>query len=265
MNAELSLALHLADAADAITAARFRAPGLQVDTKPDQSVVTEADLAVERALRDILARERPAHGIAGEEFGTAGNSDWRWYLDPIDGTINYARGIPVWATLIALRENDEPVCAVVSAPGLHRRWWASRGEGAHSRESGRIQVSSAATLEEAYLSTTDARDFDGLGLGDGYRSLAARCHDVRAFGDFWTHMLVAEGVIDLGPEPLAKPWDLAAPQLIVEEAGGTFTDLAGRRRIDSGNALSSNALLHPAALAELTGKPRLQGRIQEPG
>lgn len=252
MSDDLALALRLADAADAITAARFRAPGLQVSTKPDRSLVTEADLAVEQAMRDVLGRERPSHGVAGEEFGSGGDTEWRWYLDPIDGTANYVRGVPVWATLIALRQGDEPVCAVVSAPALHQRWWAERGEGAHSRVVGRIQVSGVATLEDAYLSTTDARDLEGIGLGDAYRDLSARCHDTRAFGDFWSHMLVAEGVIDIAVEPVAMPWDLAAPQLIVEEAGGRFTDFAGRRRIDSGAALSTNTLLHDEALQHLT-------------
>ena len=258
MSEDLALALHLADAADAITAARFRAPGLEVSTKPDRSLVTEADIAVERTMRDLLARERPSHGVAGEEFGGGGDSEWRWYLDPIDGTANYVRGVPVWATLIALRQGDEPVCAVVSAPALHQRWWAERGQGAHSRVVGRIQVSGVAALEDAYLSTTDARDLDGLGLGDAYRDLSARCHDTRAFGDFWSHMLVAEGVIDVAVEPVAMAWDLAAPQLIVEEAGGRFSDFAGRRRIDSGNALSTNALLHDEALRHLSG-PRTAG------
>ena len=253
MSDDLALALRLADAADAITAARFRAPGLEVSTKPDRSLVTEADIAVEQAMRDVLGRERPSHGVAGEEFGGGGDSEWRWYLDPIDGTANYVRGVPVWATLIALRQGDEPVCAVVSAPALHQRWWAERGEGAHSRVVGRIQVSGVAALEDAYLSTTDARDLGGLGLAAAYQELSARCHDTRAFGDFWSHMLVAEGVIDLAVEPVAAPWDLAAPQLIVEEAGGRFTDFAGRRRIDSGNALSSNALLHDDALQHLSG------------
>ena len=253
MSEDLALALRLADAADAITAARFRAPGLQVETKPDRSLVTEADLAVERAMRDLLARERPSHAVAGEEFGGGGDSEWRWYLDPIDGTANYVRGVPVWATLIALRQADEPACAVVSAPALHRRWWAERGEGAHVRELGRIQVSGVAALADAYLSTTDARDLDELGLAEGYRALNSQCHDTRAFGDFWSHMLVAEGVIDIAVEPVAAPWDLAAPQLIVEEAGGRFTDFAGRRRIDSGGALTTNALLHDEALRLLTG------------
>jgi histidinol-phosphatase len=254
VNDELALALHLADAADAITAARFRAPGLEVATKSDRSLVTEADLAAEQAMRELLSRERPAHGIAGEEFGGGADAEWCWYLDPIDGTANYARGIPVWATLIALRRAGEPVCAVVSAPGLHRRWWAATGEGSHSRESGRIQVSRVASLGEAYLSTTDTRSFDDLSMSEGFRTLASRCHDLRAFGDFWSHMLVAEGVIDLAPEPVAEPWDLAAPQLIVEEAGGRFTDLAGERRIDSGSALSSNRLLHDQALELLTAR-----------
>jgi len=255
---DLALALHLADAADAITAARFRAPGLEVSTKPDRSLVTEADIAVEQTMRDLLARERPSHGVAGEEFGGGGDCEWRWYLDPIDGTANYVRGVPVWATLIALRQGDEPVCAVVSAPALHQRWWAERGQGAHSRVVGRIQVSGVAALEDAYLSTTDARDLDGLGLGDAYRALSARCHDTRAFGDFWSHMLVAEGVIDVAVEPVAMAWDLAAPQLIVEEAGGRFSDFVGRRRIDSGHALSTNSLLHDEALRQLSG-PRTTG------
>ena len=252
MSEELALALRLADTADAITAARFRAPGLQVSTKPDRSLVTEADVAVEQAMRDLLGRERPSHAVAGEEFGGAGDGEWRWYLDPIDGTANYVRGVPVWATLIALRHGDEPVCAVVSAPALHERWWAERGEGAHSRVVGRIQVSGVGALEDAYLSTTDARDLQGLGLAEAFAALSARCHDTRAFGDFWSHMLVAEGVIDIAVEPVAMAWDLAAPQLIVEEAGGRFTDFAGRRRIDSGSALSTNALLHAAALEHLS-------------
>lgn len=254
MSEDLALALRLADAADAITAARFRAPGLEVSTKPDRSLVTEADLAVEQAMRELLARERPSHGIAGEEFGGGGDSEWRWHLDPIDGTANYVRGVPVWATLIALRQGDEPVCAVVSAPALHQRWWAARGEGAHSRVVGRIQVSGVAALEDAYLSTTDVRNLDKRGLGEAYRALAGRCHDNRAFGDFWSHMLVAEGVIDIAVDPAGAPWDFAAPQLIVEEAGGRFTDFAGRRRIDSDNALSTNALLHDAALQHLSRK-----------
>jgi histidinol-phosphatase len=215
--------------------------------------VTEADLAVEQAMRDLLRRERPSHAEAAEEFGGDGDSEWRWFLDPIDGTANYVRGVPVWATLIALRRRDEPVCAVVSAPALHQRWWAERGEGAHSRVVGRIQVSGVSALDDAYLSTTDSRDLDGLGLTEGYRALNARCHDTRAFGDFWSHMLVAEGVIDIAVEPVAAAWDLAAPQLIVEEAGGRFSDFDGRRRVDSGSALSTNAVLHEEALRLLTG------------
>ena len=247
---DLALALRLADAADAITTSHFRAAGLRVDTKADRSLVTEADLATEQALRDILQRERPSHGVAGEEFGEGGDSEWRWYLDPIDGTGNYARGVPVWATLIALRHGGEPVCAAVSAPALRRRWWASGGEGAYSGDA-RLRVSRVVELEGAYLSTTDARDFEGRGLGGGYRALTERCRAVRAFGDFWSHMLVAEGVIDLGLDPIVKPWDLAALQLIVEEAGGRFSDLRGERRIDGGDAISSNGLLHDAALRVL--------------
>lgn len=257
MSDDLRLALRLADAADAITAERFQAAGLRVDTKPDRSLVTDADLATEQALRDLLQRERPGHGIVGEELGEAGDTEWRWVLDPIDGTANYARGVPVWATLIALSHAGEPVCAVVSAPALHRRWWASRGGGARS-ERGPLRVSRVAALADAYVSTTDARDFDARGLGDAYRTLTAHCRSVRAFGDFWSHMLVAEGVIDLGLDPIVSPWDLAAPQLIVEEAGGRFTDLRGDRRIDGGDALSSNGLLHDEALTLLGPNSRRQ-------
>ena len=254
MSEDLELALRLADLADSITLPLFGSADLHVRTKDDATPVTDADLRTEEALRQSLGRERPGHVIVGEELGAGGEAEWRWYLDPIDGTRNYARGVPVWATLIALRRGDEPVCAVVSAPALGRRWWASRGDGAFGTGSRRLHVSEVARLEDAYLSTTEARDLDARGLGDGYRALERACGQVRAFGDFWSHMLVAEGVVDLALEPVAAPWDIAAPQLIVEESGGRFTDLRGRRTVDGGDALTSNGLLHDEVLARLRGR-----------
>lgn len=251
MTDDLALALRLADSADAISAARFATAGLRVDTKPDRTLVTEADLAVEEAMRDLLSRERPGHGVVGEEFGSGGDSEWRWYLDPIDGTANYARGVPVWATLIALRHHDDPVCAVVSAPALHRRWWAVRGQGAHSREAGRLYVSAVAALDEAYLSTNDARDFESLGLAEGFRAVCARAREVRAFGDFWSHMLVAEGACDVSAEPEVSLWDLAAIQIIVTEAGGRFSSLEGEATPEGGSVVCTNGHLHDEVLAQL--------------
>ena len=258
MSADLDLALRLADIADAMTTARFRATDLRVEMKADESPVTDADVRTEQALREVLGAQRPGHAIAGEELGAGDDADWRWYLDPIDGTVNYARGVPVWATLIALRQRDEPEVAVVSAPALGRRWWASRGGGAYADGGRRLRVSAVDSLAAAYVSTTDARDFDARGLGDAYAALMRACRSVRAFGDFWSHVLVAEGVIDVGLDPVVNPWDLAAPQLIVEEAGGAFSDFRGDRRIDGGDAVTSNGRLHAVVLERLrpTGASR---------
>ena len=236
---DLELALRLADAADAISLARFRALDLVVETKPDRSPVTEADRAVETELRAILARERPDDAILGEEEGERGEGPRRWVIDPIDGTRNYTRGVPVWATLIALQVDGRLEAAVVSAPALGRRWWAGRGEGAYANGV-RIRVSAVARLEDASLS---------VALG---RAVPARARDawhLRALGDFWQHMLVAEGALDGAIDELGVSlWDLAAVQLVVEEAGGRFSDAAGVARSDGGSALSSNGLLHEELL-----------------
>ena len=253
MNADLALALRLADAADAITLPRFRAAGLHVDWKPDGSPVSDADVDAEAALRTLIARERPGQAIFGEELGQpapVGAADC-WYLDPIDGTRNYVRGVPVWATLIALHREGQPRCAVVSAPALRRRWWAAAGDGAFEATSGRLRVSDVNALSAAYMSTTDGRAFATIGRGAGYAAVASGCRQVRAFGDFWSHMLVAEGAIDIALEPLAEPWDLAALQLVVEEAGGRFSDLDGARRIDGGGAVTSNGALHDTVIQML--------------
>ncbi len=243
MKSHLEVALELADIADAITLARFRAPDLRVDTKSDNTPVTDADRATEEALREALGRLRPEQQIVGEEYGGDDGAEWRWMLDPIDGTLNYANGVPVWATLIALMRGERAVCGVVSAAALGRRWWAATGQGAFT-ESGRMHVSRTAALEAAYVSCTDVRDFAARGGEAGFREVLRRARAVRAFGDFWSHMLVAEGVIDVAVEAWVNPWDVAAAQVIIAEAGGRFSDFAGADRIDSGNVISTNGLLH---------------------
>ena len=253
---DLALALELADVADAITRARFRATDLLVETKPDHTPVTEADTAVERAVRERLADLRPGDAILGEEYGSseAGSAGRRWVVDPIDGTANYVRGIPIWATLLALQEGDEVTVGVVSAPALHRRWWASRGAGAFgsdglSEEPRRLRVSAVRALEDAQLCISGLAEWEERGRLERLMSLVRRCWRTRGFGDFWTYMLVAEGVADVGCEAVVSLWDLAAAQVVVEEAGGTFSDLAGVRTPDGGDALATNGLLHAQALA----------------
>jgi histidinol-phosphatase len=240
---DLELALRLADAADAISLARFRSRDLVVETKPDRTPVTEADTEVEHELRAMLGTERRRDAILGEEQGASGKGRRRWILDPIDGTRNYSRGIPVWATLIALEEEGRVVLGVVSAPALHRRWWAERGGGAHAGGD-QVHVSAVRRPEEAVLSFALEQPLPGL---------AARAWHARAYGDFWSHMLVAEGAIDGVIDAIGvSVWDLAAVQVIVEEAGGRFTDFAGEHRIDGGSAISSNGLLHDTLLAAVT-------------
>jgi histidinol-phosphatase len=239
MNDDLALALAMADAADAITMRSFQST-FTVRTKADRTPVTEVDEAVERAIRATLERERPDDGIVGEEFGgvaAAVPGRRRWIIDPIDATKNFIRGIPVFGTLIAL---DGQV-GVVSAPALHRRWWAARGEGAFCNGAP-IRVSAVGSIAEAQLS------YDDLGDGDSLIPLLRACGRTRAFGDFWSHMLVAEGAVDIAVEPQVAHWDMAAVQVIVEEAGGRFTNYAGEPRADGGSAVSTNGLLHDAVL-----------------
>lgn len=247
MNADLRLALELADAADAITLRHFQSATLAVRTKVDMTPVSEADEAVEHALREILAAERPGDAIVGEEYGTSGASSRRWVLDPIDATKNYVRGIPAYATLIALVEGDRPVIGVVSAPAMARRWWASRGDGA-SCNGRAIRASRIAEMSEAHIAYDSVTDFDQAGTTEQFLKLMRRCTRARGFGDFWIHMLVAEGAIEIAVEPAVAPWDMAAVQVIVEEAGGRFTDLRGNARFDGGSGLSTNGLLHDEVL-----------------
>ena len=239
MGPDLLLAIELADTADAISLGRFRARDLVIETKPDATPVTEADRAVERELRAILARERPNDAILGEEEGVSGSGDRRWIIDPIDGTRNYSRGVPVWATLIALEDAGVVTVGVVSAPALGRRWWAERGGGAWA-DGDRVHVSAIQRVEDAVLS---------FALEQPIPSLAAQAWHARGYGDFWSHMLVAEGAIDGAYDAIGvTQWDLAALQPIVEEAGGSFTDFKGVARIDGGSAISSNGHLHAALL-----------------
>ena len=246
--AELELALALADAADAVTVPRFRAADLVVDTKPDRTPVTDADRATERTLTGMLADARPDHGILGEEFGSSGGGPWQWVLDPIDGTANYMRGIPVWATLIALVHDGRPVVGVVSAPALHRRWWAAKGMGAWGDDR-RLAVSGIASLADAQVSFNEPGAFKSRGWEDAISTLTDRAWRVRGFGDFWHHMLVAEGAVDIAMEAVIAPWDMAACQIIVEEAGGRYTDLTGVPDYSTGSSLSTNGLLHDEVLA----------------
>ena len=236
---DLELALRLADTADALSLGRFRARDLIVETKPDRTPVTEADRAVEKQLRAMLAHERRRDAILGEEEGTVGSGPRRWIIDPIDGTRNYSRGVPVWATLIALEVEGRVELGVVSAPALHRRWWAERGSGAYA-SGDRVHVSAVQRPEDAVLT---------FALEQSLPSLAARAWHARGYGDFWSHMLVAEGAVDGAIDAIGvSVWDLAAVQVIVEEAGGTFTDFAGEQRIDGGSAISSNGHLHQTLL-----------------
>jgi histidinol-phosphatase len=250
--ADLQLALELADLADAVTLERFRATDLVVETKPDLTPVSEADRAVEQLLRKRIAEERPAHAVLGEEFGTGDGpaATTRWIVDPIDGTKNYVRGIPVYATLIALERDGALSVGVASAPALGRRWWAARGAGAFA-DGVPLRVSRVARLEDAQLGHSSVSSWADHGLTERFLELERRCWRGRGFGDFWTHMMVAEGACDVAAEPEVSLWDVAAVQVIVEEAGGRFTNLAGLPRADGGSAVSSNGLLHDEVLGIL--------------
>ena len=261
-SADLALAQELADAADVITTARYRALDLVITTKPDATPVTDADKAVESALRELITKVRPGDKIIGEEFGNDGSdakaSGRHWVIDPIDGTKNFMRAVPVWATLIALVENGEVVVGVISAPALNRRWYAAKGSGAYvhslpSTESNslrKISVSKVAQFSDASLSFSD---LVGWGANrDNFIALMDQVWRTRGIGDFWSHMLVAEGAVDIAAEPSLALWDMAAIDIIVREAGGTFTDLSGTAGPHGKSAVSSNSLLHSAALKKIT-------------
>jgi histidinol-phosphatase len=255
---DLDLAHTLADAADALTLTRFRAHDLRVETKPDLTPVSDADRDVETELRRMLRSARPSDAVLGEEYGLDGDGPRRWVLDPIDGTKNFVRGIPVWASLIALQIDEQTAVGVVSAPALGRRWWAGRGLGARAGRSTwdatDLHVSSVSRLEDAALSYSSLEGWHDGGRLDGLLQLSRAVWRTRAFGDFWSHMLVAEGAVDISCEPEVSLWDLAALQVVVEEAGGRFTDLAGEPRPDRGSVVCTNALLHDEVLATLAAR-----------
>ncbi|WP_353810269.1 inositol monophosphatase family protein [Agromyces sp. SYSU T00194] len=265
---DLALALELAEIADRVSLGRFRAVDLDVQTKPDRSPVTEADLAVERAIRDRLAEARPDDGVIGEEYGTEGPGTRRWIIDPIDGTANFLRGVPVWATLIALAIDDVPVVGVVSSPAMGRRWWAAAGSGAwtvssdaergHAADADpgasasgaprRMHVSQVADLADASLSFQSLAQWRDAGYLERLLDLQGRVWRDRAYGDMWSYMLLADGLIDITGEFDVKVYDLAALVPIVEEAGGRFTSIDGTPGPWSGSSLATNGLLHDGVL-----------------
>jgi len=253
---DMLLALRLADQADALTMDRFGALDLRVESKPDLTPVTDADTAVEQVLRGTLAAERPHDLILGEEFGgTAVFAGRQWVIDPIDATKNFVRGVPIWATLIALLRDGIPIVGVVSAPALHRRWWAVAGEGAYTSVNGgeprRIQVSSVADVAAASLSFSSLSGWAELGLRDRFVALTDTVWRVRGFGDFFSYCLVAEGAVDIAAEPEVSLWDLAALDILVREAGGIFSSLDGEAGPHGGSAVATNGWLHDTVLTSL--------------
>lgn len=253
---DVAFALQMADAADALTLDRFGALDLRVETKPDLTPVTDADRSVEELVRDALAAQRPDDVVLGEEFGgTPVFTGRQWVVDPIDGTKNFVRGVPVWATLIALLEDGVPVVGVVSAPALHRRWWAGHGEGAFTSFGGqarRIAVSGVNDIASASLTYSDlTTGWDDL--RPRFLELTDEVWRVRGYGDFWSYCLIAEGAVDIAVEPEVKLWDLAALDILVREAGGRFTSVTGQPGPHGGSAIATNGLLHDAVLNKLTG------------
>jgi histidinol-phosphatase len=244
LQADLRFAHELADVADAITLARFRAADLHVDTKPDLTPVSEADRAAEQAIRAHVSASGRREGVLGEEFGDDGG-DAKWIVDPIDGTASYVRGVPVWATLLALERDGVVALGLVSAPALRRRWWAVRGEGAFA-DGERLRVSAIAQIEECAVSTTSARR-----MPDGWRTIVQRAWSNRGLGDFWQHCLVAEGSVDIACDTLVYLWDYAPVRLIVEEAGGRCTTFDGSDLAPGASFVSTNGVLHDEVVALL--------------
>lgn len=256
LTADLELATQLADAADQQSMLRYRASDLRVETKPDLTPVTEADQAVEKLIRAMLSEARPDDVIVGEEFGgdAALTPVRRWIVDPIDGTKNYVRGVPVWATLIALADEQGIALGMVSAPALGRRWWATRGGQAVTRDvdgsTRTIQVSAVSQISDASFSFSDGVGWEIHGEAGpaGLQTLVSSAWRTRGYGDFLSHMLVAEGAVDIAAEPQLAPWDVAALVPIVEAAGGRMTGYDGRSCLESGSGLTTNGVLHDYAL-----------------
>ena len=252
---DLSLALRLADAADAISLSRFRSANLEISTKPDATHVTDADLAVERAIREILATERPDDGILGEEYGTEGSTTRQWIIDPIDGTANFLRGVPNWATLISLAVDGVPVVGVASAPAFRKRWWAADGAGAWLAEDGadprRLHVSGVEKLEDASLSFQSIAQWDEAGYLNQLIDLSRTVWRDRAYGDMWSYGLLAEGLVDIVGEFGVKEYDIAPFVILVREAGGRFTAINGDDTIAARSSLATNGILHDEVLRKL--------------
>lgn len=248
--ADLDLALELADVADAISLERFRALDLHVESKPDRSPVTDADRSVEQALKDLLATKAPSDALIGEEYGNTGSAARTWIIDPIDGTANYLRGVPVWATLIALAVDGKPVVSVVSAPAMGRRWWAAPEIGSFTKDidgsTRELKVSAISELENASLSYNNFQLWDQAGMLPQLTELSRKIWRTRAYGDFWSYMLLAEGSVDIVAEHDLKIYDIAALVPIVELAGGKFTDLNGPLTAESSSVLATNGKLHQA-------------------
>jgi histidinol-phosphatase len=248
MNSDLELALEMAAVADQLAMSRYRALDLSIETKPDFTPVTEADRAVETKLRDLLASNRPADGVIGEEFPNTNESASRtWIIDPIDATKNYVRGVPVWATLIALAVDGKPEVGVVSAPAMGRRWWASPEDGAFTQDvDGSIRslhVSAVHDLADASFSFSDSVGWEALGSNVLSR-ITSSVWRSRGYGDFWSHLLVAEGAVDIAIEPELQSYDMAAFVAIVLASGGTVTGANGQDPLTAGNAVTTNGLLH---------------------
>jgi histidinol-phosphatase len=242
---DLRFAHALADAADAVTTARFRALDLRVDTKPDLTPVSEADRKAEEVIRDAVRASDRGEGVLGEEFGDDGG-DVKWIVDPIDGTTNYVRGVPVWATLLALEREGVVELGLVSAPALGRRWWAMRGEGAFA-DGVRCHVSAIAEVENAAVSTTSARR-----MPEGWRTIVTRAWSNRGLGDFWQHCLVAEGSLEIACDSVMAIWDYSAPRLLVEEAGGRCTTYTGEPPAEGKSFVATNGVLHEEAVSLLS-------------
>ena len=249
---DLRLGHVIADMVDSLTMSRFQAADLRVETKPDLTPVTDADKDAEELVRTQLRRTRPRDAVVGEEFDATGRGSRRWIVDPIDGTKNYVRGVPVWATLLALVEEDEVVVGLVSAPALQRRWWAASGAGAWSGRSlssaRRLQVSAVSSLHDASLSYSDVGEWEKAGLGEQFLALSRRVWRTRAFGDFWSYMPLAEGGVDIAAEPDLALYDMAALVPIIVEAGGRFSSLDGVDGPFGGSAVATNGELHETVL-----------------
>jgi len=255
LEAWLKLAHEACDEADAIAASTFRRD-LEISTKPDRTLVTQADTAIERAIRGRISDAYPDHGLVGEEYGVeAGEAATRWYIDPIDGTHNFVRGVPLFGTLLAVERDGELQAAVLSAPALRERWWARRGGGAWARSAGedarRLHVSGVGDLADAQVLYGSGQEIAGSGRAPGFHALLDAAWRERGFGDFWGYALLAEGAAEAVVEVDLSAWDAAAPTVIIEEAGGRVSDFGGERSIDSGTYVATNGRLHETVLAAL--------------